>query len=422
MSDRSFATARPASLASPFILPLRRLLDRLLNGVRAGSISIELPDGHRADARGATPGPHAAITLQRWRALRRLALQGDIGLAESYRDGDWSTPDLVALLEFGARNDAGWAGAVDGRWPVRALARLLHLAHANSRRGSRHNIAFHYDIGNAFYARWLDPQLIYSSALYRTAGETLEQAQAAKLERVIDLLELDRTAPDAPASVLEIGCGWGALALAIARRHDVRLTGLTLSAQQLAFAQQRAAAEGAAGRIDLRLQDYRDVDGRFDRIVSIEMLEAVGERYWPTYFQTLQRRLRPGGVAVIQVITIGEPYFERYRRGADFIQRYIFPGGMLPSVDAMRRTAEAAGLVLRSELSFGDSYATTLAEWRHRFLEAWPALEAQGFDLAFKRLWTYYLAYCEAGFRAGRVDVGLYTLRHAEDDAGAGAR
>jgi len=416
MSDRSIATARQASPRTRFLLPLRRLLDRLLNGVRAGSIAIELPDGQRVDARGAAPGPHAAITLQRWRTLRRLALQGDIGLAESYRDGDWSTPDLVALLEFGARNDAGWAGAVDGRWPVRALARLLHLARPNSRRGSRHNIAFHYDIGNAFYARWLDPQLIYSSALYRRAGDTLEQAQAAKIDRVIELLELDRVEGPDPASVLEIGCGWGALALAIARRRDVRLTGLTLSAQQLAFARQRAEAEGAAGRIDLRLQDYRDVDGKFDRIVSIEMLEAVGERYWPTYFETLQRRLRPGGVAVIQVITIGEPYFERYRSGADFIQRFIFPGGMLPSVTVMRRAAGAAGLALRTELSFGDSYAATLADWRHRFLEAWPAIAGQGFDLAFKRLWTYYLAYCEAGFRAGRVDVGLYTLRHAGDD------
>ena len=411
MSDRSFVAARSASPVSPFVLPLRRLLDRLLNGVRAGSISIELPDGHRADARGAAPGPHAAITLQRWRALRRLALQGDIGLAESYRDGDWSTPDLVALLEFGARNDAGWAGAVDGRWPVRALARLLHLAHANSRRGSRHNIAFHYDIGNAFYARWLDPQLIYSSALYRTAGETLEQAQAAKLERVIDLLELDRTAPDAPASVLEIGCGWGALALAIARRHDVRLTGLTLSAQQLAFAQQRAAAEGGAGRIDLRLQDYRDVDGRFDRIVSIEMLEAVGERYWPTYFQTLQRRLRPGGVAVIQAITIGEPHFERYRRGADFIQRYIFPGGMLLTKKAMDEQGKRVGLMLENVENFRLSYAKTLRLWRERFLERWHVIKKLGFDEQFRRKWVYYLSYCEAGFEEGSIDVGIYQYR-----------
>ncbi|HLL11316.1 MAG TPA: cyclopropane-fatty-acyl-phospholipid synthase family protein, partial [Rubrivivax sp.] len=394
MSESTSATARGIQAGGALAWPLRRMLTRLLSSISVGSVVIELPDGQCVNGRGAAAGPHAAITLHRWRAMARLAVQGDIGLAESYRDGDWSTPDLVALLDFGARNEASWAGTVNAPWPVRMLSRLQHLARGNSRRGSRQNIAFHYDIGNAFYAQWLDPQLIYSSALYSDSAQTkltLEEAQAAKLERVIELLELDRAA-DPATSVLEIGCGWGALALAIAGRGNVALTGLTLSAQQLAFAQQRVTEQGAQERVDLRLQDYRDVQGSYDRIVSIEMLEAVGERYWPTYFQTLRQRLRPGGLAVLQVITIGESHFDGYRSGADFIQRFIFPGGMLPSISVMQQQARAAGLVLSRELSFGDSYATTLAAWRHRFIEAWPAIEAQGFDLRFRRLWTYYLA------------------------------
>jgi len=213
--------------------------------------------------------------------------------------------------------------------------------------------------------------------------------------------------------VLEIGCGWGAMALEIARRHPARLTGLTLSAEQLAHAQRGVDAAGVADHVELRLQDYRDVRGEFDRIVSIEMLEAVGERYWPVYFETLRERLRPGGVAVLQVITIADAHFDKYRRGADFIQRFIFPGGMLPSPGALQIQAERAGLTLRTAELFGASYAATLVEWRRRFLQWWPQIAALGFDDAFGRLWEYYLCYCEAGFRAGRVDVGLYTLEHS---------
>lgn len=403
----SLATAIAALLAAP----LRRLLERLLRRVACGSIEIVLPDGRRLVGRGPTPGPQAAIALRRWRSLGRLALAGDIGLAESYRDGDWTTPDLTALLEFGIRNEASWGDTLAASWPARWCARAIHVARANSRRGSRRNIAFHYDLGNDFYAQWLDPALIYSSALYRDERESLEDAQAAKLERVSELLRLDTLRAD--AQVLEIGCGWGAMALQLAERHPARLVGLTLSQQQLQHAQRRVDEAGAAGRVDLRLQDYRDVRGEFDRIVSIEMLEAVGERYWPVYFRTLRERLRPGGVAVVQAITIADAHFEQYRRGADFIQRFIFPGGMLPSPGALRGEAERAGLTLRTAERFGTSYAATLVEWRRRFMKAWPAIAAQGFDDAFRRLWEYYLCYCEAGFRSGRVDVGIYTLEHS---------
>jgi len=387
--------------------PLRRLLVRLMRGMACGTLVVELPDGQRVEGRGAAAGPHAAITLHRWRPLARMLLRGDIGLAESYRDGDWSTPDLTALLEFGIRNEAGWGRVFDASLPARWAGRLLHRARANTRRGSRQNISFHYDMGNDFYAQWLDPDMVYSSALYASGDETLEQAQALKLQRIIELLDLK---PE--AKVLEIGCGWGALALAIAAQ-GAQVTGLTLSTEQLAHAQQRVAAEQREAQVDLRLQDYRDVDGGYDRIVSIEMLEAVGERYWPVYFDTLRARLAPGGKAVVQVITIAEAHFDHYRRTPDFIQRFIFPGGMLPSIEAMQSQAERAGLTLQVEELFGLGYAQTLAEWRRRFLAAWPAIERLGFDDAFKRLWEYYLCYCEAGFRSGRVNVGLFSLEHA---------
>lgn len=396
--------ARPALLHLLWRPLLRALMDRLT----CGELSVVLPHGERVLARGRLPGPQAQLVLHRWRALLRLLRRGDLGLALAYRDGDWSTPDLVALLQFGAANDAAAGTALrGGRWS-RWLARLQHLRRANTRRGSRGNIAFHYDLGNDFYAQWLDASMLYSSALYAHAGATLEQAQALRLERILALV-------DAPpgAQVLEIGCGWGALALALAARHGAHVTGLTLSAEQLTFARQRALAQGLGRLLDLRLQDYRDVQGRYARIVSIEMVEAVGEAWWPTYFATLRDRLAPGGHAVIQAITIADAHFDSYRRGADFIQRCIFPGGMLPSPTALREQAARAGLVLREELLFGDSYAATLVAWRERFLAAWPAIQAQGFDARFKRLWEYYLCYCEAGFRSGRVDVGLYTLRLA---------
>ena len=387
--------------------PLRRLLARLLRSLSHGALGVQLPDGSRVEGRGAAEGPEASIALKRWRPLARLLLQGDLGLAASYRDGDWTTPDLSALLEFGIRNEASWGRVLEGSWFARRLGDLFRMSRANTRRGSRRNIAFHYDMGNDFYAQWLDPALIYSSALYASGDESLEAAQAAKLDRILALLDL---APQ--ATVLEIGCGWGALAAALAARHGARVTGLTLSTEQLAHARQQLREQGL-GDVDLRLQDYRDVEGRYDRIVSIEMLEAVGERYWPLYFDTLRERLAPGGSGVLQVITIADDHFDRYRGSTDFVQRFIFPGGKLPSVSAMKAQAGRAGLVLQAAESFGASYALTLAEWRRRFHAAWPTIAALGYDDAFRRLWEYYLCYCEAGFRSGRVDVGLFTFSHA---------
>lgn len=406
LSDSSAAAAAPRPFGA-MRLPVQGLLQRLLRRLQCGTLRIDLPDGERLHARGEQPGPEAALRVHRWRALRRLLAQGDLGLAFAYRDGDWSSPDLTALLMLGAVNEDAWAGVLDGHTPWRWLARLWHNAHANTRRRSRQNIAFHYDLGNAFYANWLDRSMLYSSALYETGEETLEQAQAAKLEAILQLLDTPANAP-----VLEVGIGWGTLAATLARRHGAQVTGLTLSREQLVYARQQGEAYGLAHRLDLRLQDYRDVEGRYDRIVSIEMLEAVGEAYWPAYFAMLRDRLAPGGQAVLQVITIGERWFPRYRDGADFIQRCIFPGGMLPTRSLLREHAQAAGLVLAEPLQFGTSYALTLAEWRRRFLAAWPDIAKLGFDERFRRLWEYYLCYCEAGFRTNRIDVGLYRLHH----------
>ena len=400
-SAQCIASSTPRAYS--FFSPLQKLLAR----TRFGHLTLTLPNGRRMEAAGREGGPHAALHLHRWRPLLRLAFQGDLGLALSYRDGDWDSPDLTALLEFGLANEAAWGLQLEGRGPARWFARLAHLARSNTRRGSRNNIGFHYDLGNKFYERWLDDSMLYSSALYDgSPNDTLEAAQARRLARILQMLG---TQPG--EDVLEIGCGWGTLAATLAKDAGARVTGVTLSTEQLAFARERASEWGVAEQVDLRLQDYRDVPGRFDRIVSIEMIEAVGEAYWPTYFSALRERLKPGGVAVLQAITIADQHFDAYRRGADFIQRCIFPGGMLPSPGALQAQAERAGFEIEEQLLFGPSYALTLAEWRRRFLAEWPAIEPLGFDAAFKRLWTYYLGYCEAGFRSGRVDVGLYRLR-----------
>lgn len=397
---RAKAGLWPGILAGP-------VLKRLLACLKVGRISVRMPNGAALDHQTGRPGPEATVVLYRWRALRRLLAGGDIAFAEAYMDGDWSSPDLPALLELAAVNIAEIECAISGLLPVRLFNRARHLMHANSRRGSRRNIAFHYDLGNDFYRLWLDPGLTYSSALYRTDNETLEQAQENKLDRIAKLLAAP---PD--ADILEIGCGWGALAVRLAEQAT-SLKGITLSAEQLAFARDVAGKSDVGDRVRLELQDYRDCQGTFDRIVSIEMLEAVGERYWPVYFEKLRGLLKPDGKAVLQVITIDDSRFEAYQKGADFIQRYIFPGGMLPTKTLIASHAEDAGLKLVSAECFGQSYARTLAEWRARFRQRSGAVQCLGFDQRFRRLWEYYLAYCEAGFRAGTIDVGLYVLEPA---------
>ena len=387
----------------------RAFLTRLGRHVEYGQLQIEMPSGETIQCAGTQAGPAARLSLHRWRAVRRLLAGGDIGFAESYMDGDWSTPDLTALIELAARNHETMIPAMGGSWLARMAYRLAHLRRGNTRAGSRRNIPAHYDLGNAFYAEWLDPGMTYSSALYETPDTTLEQAQTAKQDLAMAALDLA-----GGETVLEIGCGWGGLAERLAREHGCHVTGLTLSPAQLDLARARFPGGSAStpphGSVELLRRDYRDMDGTFDRVVSIEMLEAVGREYWPAYFAAVRDRLRPGGIAALQVITMAEDRYAAYERGADFIQRHIFPGGMLPSDEAMREQTAAAGLVLDSTRSFGASYARTLADWRVRFLDAWPRLAAMGFNERFKRKWDYYLCYCEAGFRAEALDVRLYRL------------
>ena len=384
-------------------------LRKLLGCIETGHLTVHTPDGLTVDHRSGQSGPQAVLVLHRWRALRRLLVGGHVAFAEAYIDGDWSSPDLPALLELAALNVAGIQHRISGLPPMRLFNRLHHILRANSRRGSRRNIAYHYDMGNDFYRLWLDGSMTYSSALFLRPDETLEQAQDNKLDRILDLLS-----PRQRDKVLEIGCGWGALATRLAK-NGADVKGITLSSEQLAHARQVAASGKVDDRIHIELEDYRDCTGSYDRIVSIEMLEAVGQEYWAVYFDRLRQLLKAEGRAVLQVITIDEKRFEAYGRGADFIQRYIFPGGMLPTKSLIEDHARQASLRLVSSESFGRSYARTLAEWRQRFQHNWPAIKALGFDERFRRLWNYYLSYCEAGFTAGTIDVGLYVLEPKVD-------
>ena len=388
--------------------PAARAVLRALRHLRRGTLDLQLPDGGALQFAGATPGPRAALRLRNWDVCAATLRSGDIGFAESYIAGGWSSPDLVALLELFIANRDAAERLIYGSWWGSLAYRARHLLNRNSRRGSRRNIHAHYDLGNAFYALWLDETWNYSSAWFdgdRT--RSLPEAQQAKVRRALAECGI------APGGrLLEIGCGWGALAESAARDFGAHVTGLTLSTEQLAHARQRLHRAGLADRADLRLQDYRDVtDAPFDAICSIEMVEAVGREYWPGYFRTVHDKLKPGGRACIQSITIRDDLFERYARSTDFIQQYIFPGGLLPSASAFRAEAAKAGLRVVNELSFGPDYAETLARWRSAFLQREPQTRRLGFDARFVRTWEFYLAYCEAAFATGNTDVVQFTLQ-----------
>jgi len=380
------------------------LLDRLAHG----RLDVQLPDGSlRVFGRESPDIPSAAIRLADWDVCSAALKSGDIGFAESYLDGHWSSPDLARLLGLFIANRDAIESVIYGSWWGSLLHRARHLFNRNSRRGSRRNILAHYDLGNAFYGLWLDETMNYSSAWFAGApDQPLPQAQHAKIARA-----LAQTGVEPGQRLLEIGCGWGALA-EHAARDGMQVTGVTLSDEQYAFARERLQSAGLAA--DLRLQDYRDIDDEpFDAIVSIEMFEAVGREYWSGFFDTVRAKLKPGGRACIQTITIRDDLFERYVAGTDFIQQYIFPGGLLPSPSEFRKAARAAGLEVQTELAFGADYAETLRRWRARFLAEEPRVRALGFDTRFVRLWEFYLAYCEAAFAGGNTDVMQFTLRRA---------
>ncbi len=397
----------PPNLSLPARAPAAaRTVFKLLQQLRHGSLTIELPDGS-VQTVGDGQGPHISIHMHSWNAFGAALKSGDIGFAESYIAGDWTTPDLAGLLGLLLANRKALDEVIFGSWVGRLAYRLRHLLNRNTKSNSRKNIHAHYDLGNAFYTLWLDGTMNYSSALFEEGlDQDMQQAQHAKVRRALRMAGVQ-----SGDRVLEIGCGWGALAEKATVEFGAQVTGVTLSTEQLAWAQKRLAALGVDTQADLRLQDYRDIhDGPYDAVCSIEMLEAVGREYWSTYFQSVARLLKPGGRACIQTIVIQDALFERYIRSTDFIQQYIFPGGCLPCPSEVRRQAQAAGLQVVDELAFGRDYAETCRRWRADFMAQREKVLALGFDERFIRIWEFYLAYCEAGFDAGDIDVVQYTL------------
>ncbi|MBV1788162.1 cyclopropane-fatty-acyl-phospholipid synthase family protein [Marinobacterium sp. D7] len=385
----------------------RWLIGRLRSRIdgNRGTLQLRLPSGNCY--RFGDRQPFASLTLNNYRALRKLITGGLNGWSEAYLQGDWDSPDLTALIQWGAR----YEHSLESMGRLRLLSDLqhnrYHRSRDNHREGSRRNIAAHYDLGNAFYRQWLDPSMTYSAALFSEPTMSLQEAQGAKNRRI---LELTQTQPG--DRICEIGCGWGGFAEQTAQAGR-QVHGVTLSKEQLAWAQQRIRSASLDAQVELSLTDYRDLDGQYDAVVSIEMFEAVGERHWDTYFEQLKRILKPEGRAVLQIITIDDQRFHSYRKQADFIQRYIFPGGMLPSVEALRHKFNQHGLRLEHQQMFGLDYARTLKHWAEAFERNYTNIEAQGFDRHFYRMWRYYLAYCEGGFREKCIDVGLFVLTRA---------
>ena len=377
-----------------------RLLNRVLSRIEHGELEVCMSDGSRYLHQGTESGPQARITIHRpGRLVWRLATSGGLGLDDAFLAGDWETDQLSDFLTLMAANEHTFGRIGEPRLLTRIVTGLSHRRRRNTKRGSRRNIAAHYDIGNDFYREWLDPGMTYSAALFDRHDEDLERAQQRKYDAILDRLDLQ------PGQhILEIGCGWGGLAEAAARR-GARVTGITLSREQLEFARRRIDDAGLSDLVELRLQDYRDVDGLFDHVVSIEMFEAVGQDYWQTFFECVRNRLKPGGRAALQIITMDAEFFQRYRLNPDFIQRYIFPGGMLPTVTELRTIVQRLGLDLAETQFHGEHYAATLHRWHERFNTAWHQIQHLGFDERFRRMWRYYLAYCEAGFRTGRIDL-----------------
>ena len=417
LSSSSFDAVNREAAAPAVDMPrAAKLVLRMLRKLSVGSLTVRMPGG-RAEQFGHGV-PHAEIVLVNWKVCEAALRSGDIGFGESYIAGDWTTPDLLALMNVMVANRNAIEAVFYGTWWGRLLYRVRHLMRRNTRTGSKKNIHAHYDIGNAFYRIWLDETMTYSSALFaddRPAADTdavedfvaLPRAQAAKYERV-----LDRLAVEPGAHVLEIGCGWGGFATSAAAR-GLRVTGLTLSTEQRDLAVERLGSAGHGDAVTIALRDYRDLEEQYDGIASIEMFEAVGEAYWADYFAAIKRHLKPGGRAVVQTITIAERLFDDYRNSSDFIQQYVFPGGMLPSPSAFERATHAAGLRITDRFVFGQHYARTLAAWLARFNDRESAVRERGFDTSFLRTWRFYLAYCAAAFRYENTDVMQFTLEHA---------
>ena len=383
------------------------LLCAIFSGLQFGTLTVSLPDGTSRSFRGERSGPDADLSILSMNAVSRMLNDGKMGFCEAVMDGEVESRSMADLIQLAVMHDEILTPKMAASIWRRISLRLFHGFRRNSKSGSARNIAYHYDLGNEFYAAWLDSTMTYSSAVYDSENDDLSTAQTNKYRNLAELADIQ------PGDhVLEIGCGWGGFAKYAIEERGARVTGITISKEQHDFATQRLADAGLADRAEVRLVDYRDLQGRFDKIVSIEMFEAVGQAYWGTYFSAVSSLLKDGGRAALQSITIEENAFEEYRRDPDFIQRYIFPGGMLPSMPRLEQPVADAGLKLVEANGFGLHYARTLAEWRERFQAAWPRLATEKFDMRFKRMWELYLSYCEGGFRAGMIDVKQMLLVH----------
>lgn len=372
-----------------------------------GHLYLTLPSGYHCDFGSGDPA--VRVQLHSFRSLLRLFAGGINGWSEGYIAGEWNSPDLTTLVRWALQNEKHLSQIAKASFLTEMLHNLYHRRNHNSRKGSRRNIAAHYDLGNDFYELWLDPSMTYSSALFESEDQPLQAAQTSKYQRILDML-----APQSGDHVVEIGCGWGGFAEHALQQSDIRLHGITLSEEQLNWSRERLQQAGLAEQSDISLTDYRDLLKQYDGVVSIEMFEAVGEQYWDTYFSTLNKCLKPEGTAVLQVISIEDERFERYRNQADFIQRYIFPGGMLPSISKLEDKFREHGFELVNKHLFGADYAKTLKLWREAFERKTEELAALGYDETFRRLWRYYLCYCEGGFDEGSIDVGLYQIRRIQ--------
>jgi cyclopropane-fatty-acyl-phospholipid synthase len=370
-----------------------------------GRVDVVLPDGRRFRVEGKEPGFVAEIHVHNPDLFARLVREGDLGFSEAYMDGWWSTPDLQSFMDLlNDEADVMYDG-FPGQRLVRVWEKLRFWLQSNSRRQAKKNISYHYDLGNDFYGLWLDETMTYSSALFTTGQESLEKAQIAKYASMVDQMGAQ------PGDhVLEIGCGWGGFAEYAAKERGLRVTCLTISKEQYKYAVERIAKAGLSDRVTFKLQDYRDETGVYDGIASIEMFEAVGEKYWPVYFETVKNRLKPGKNATLQIITVLDRRFEAYRKGVDFIQKYIFPGGMLPGPTVLRQEVERAGLKVARSIEFGESYSLTLRRWHETFNDRWDAVAQLGFDERFRRMWNFYLTSCASTFSSGNCDVTQITV------------
>lgn len=372
---------------------------------KRGRLDMSLPDGRTLRFIGKELGPAAEMIVHDKTFARAVAARGDIGFAEVFMDGKFDTPDLPTLLEYFNDNWEDLGTLAIGNTIAQFITNLRHVLRSNTKKGSKRNILAHYDLGNDFYSAWLDPTMTYSSAIFSSPDQTMIEAQLAKYRAIARNLQLK-----AGEHVLEIGSGWGGFAEVAAKEFGARVTSITISDAQHDYATKRIKDAGLEGQVEILMKDYRDLSGHYDAVASIEMFEAVGEEYWPSYFAKIAQVLKPGGRAALQIITIDEKYFEEYRRRADFIQTYIFPGGMLPSPARLKEETERAGMKFAVDQMFGKSYARTLDEWAKQFDAAWDKIKGGKFDEQFRRLWLYYLGYCSAGFRTGRINVGQFVL------------